>query len=256
MCEVIIAGGGKFGLKAIDFIKKNKFKTVLIDSNPNCFAAEFASKKFDNLEDFNLNLKDLKDGEIFFLNTDILIVLDLIEELDPKYIIPVVPIHLMASFITSFLFKFSISLTPNSKLTEEFLENVDPEILINQITKEGVAYLSYAKIDEICPDNCSGPISYCPNFKREKPQTITQYLKSYYGTSNLVRIKKEEIYEISIINESYQLMPGLGGLKGNDIQSILKFLQDNMDILSHQKFDMIIATTCNCHGVVNFYKNY
>ncbi len=256
MSEVIIAGGGRFGLKAIDFIKKSNFKTVLIDSNPNCFAAEFASKRFDTLEDFNLNLKDLKDGEIFFLNTDILNVLDLVEELNPKYIIPVVPIHLMASFITSFLLKFSISLTPNNSLTKNFVENIDPELILNQITEEGVVYLSYAKIDEICPDNCSGPISYCPNFKREKPQTITQYLKSDYGTSNSVNIRKEEISEITIINESYQLLPGLGGLKGNDIRDILKVLRDNMDFLSHQKFDMVIATTCNCHGVINFYKNY
>ena len=117
-------------------------------------------------------------------------------------------------------------------------------------------YLSYAKIDEICPDNCSGPISYCPNFKREKPQTITQYLKSYYGTSNSISIKKEEVSEVTIIIESYQLLPGLGGLKGNDIQNILKFLRDNMDFLSSRKFNMIIATTCNCHGVINFYKNY
>ena len=256
MCEVIIAGGGKFGLKAIDFIKENNFKTVLIDSNPNCFAAEFASKRFDTLEEFNLNLKDLKDGEIFFLNTDVMIVFDLIEELNPTYIIPVVPIHLMALFITSFLLKFSISLTPNNSLTKKFLEDIDPEILLNQISEEGVVYLSYAKIDEICPDNCSGPISYCPNFKREKPKTITQYLKSYYGTFNSINIRKEKISEITIINESYQLQPGLGGLKGNDIQNILKVLRDNMDLLSHQKFDMIIATTCNCHGVINFYKNY
>ncbi len=256
MSDVIIAGGGKFGLKAIDFIKKNNFKTVLIDSDPNCFAAEFASKRFDTLEDFNLHLKDLKDGEIYFLNTNVLIVLDLIEELNPKYIIPVVPVHLMASFITSFLLRSSIILTPNNNLTEDFLEHIDPELLLNQMNEEGVAYLSYAKIDEICPDNCSGPISYCPNFKREKPKTITQYLTSYYGTFNSVNIKKEEISEIIIINESYQLMPGLGGLKGNDIRDILKVLRDNMDFLSHQKFDMVIATTCNCHGVINFYKNY
>ena len=256
MCEVFIAGGGKFGLKAIDFIKENKFRTVLIDSDPNCFAAKFTSKKFDTLEDLNLHIKDLKDGEIYFLNTDVLIVLDLIEELNPKYIIPVVPIHLMASFITSFLLRSSIVLTPNNNLTEDFLEHIDPELLLNQMNEEGVGYLSYAKIDEICPDNCSGPISYCPNFKREKPQTITQYLKSYFGTSNSVNIRKEEISEIIIINESYQLMPGLGGLKGNDFQNILKVLRNNMDLLSHQKFDMIIATTCNCHGVINFYKNY
>lgn len=255
MSEVIIAGGGRFGLKAIDFIKKNNYKTVLIDSNPNCLAAEFASKRFDTLEDFSLNLKDLKEGEIFFLNTEILIVLDLIEELNPKYIIPVVPIHLMASLITSFLLKFSINLTPDNNLTKKFLENIDPELLLNQMTEKGILYLSYAKIDEICPDNCSGPISYCPNFKREKPVTITEYLKNYYGTINSVNIKKDKISKIVIINESYQLMPGLGGLKGEDIHNSLKILRENLEIMNKQEFNLIIATTCNCHGVINFYKN-
>ena len=123
------------------------------------------------------------------------------------------------------------------------------------MTEKGVVYLSYAKIDEICPDNCPGPISYCPTFQRKKPVTITEYLKNYYGTINSVNIKKDKITEIVIINESYQLMPGLGGLKGEDIQNSLKILRENLDILNKQEFNIIIATTCNCHGVINFYKS-
>jgi len=250
---VIIAGGGRFGLKAVEYIKKYNYPAVLIDNNPNCFAAKFATKKF---EEFNFNIKDLKDGEIFFLNQDIEVVIDLINKLVPEIIIPVAPIHLMASLLSSFLLKYSIRLIPDVDVTKIFSDNINPELLLNHISDLGAVYLSYAKIDELCPDNCSGPITYCPNFKREKPITITDYVKEYLETTNTVKVKNGNISEIVVVNESYQLMPGLGGLKGKDMQDTLNILQENISILSSQKFKISIATTCNCHGVINFYKNY
>lgn len=253
---IIIAGGGKFGLKALEFVNRNNFKTIIIDNNPNCYIAKFVTHKFDNIEDFNLKLNNLKDGDIFFLNQNIEIVYELIEKLDPKYVIPVIPIHLMASVLISFLLKFSIKLIPATNLTNKFSKNANPELLLNQNIENGVVYLSYAKLDEICPDNCSGPEEYCPNFKREKPITITRYLKDFYEVKNTVIIEKNKIPKFIIINESYQLMPGLGGLKGKDISKNIKILQKNLDILLNQRFNIIIATTCNCHGVINFYQNY
>jgi len=53
-----------------------------------------------------------------------------------------------------------------------------------------------------------------------------------------------------------QLQAGLGGLRGKDIREILERIKVNLKLLNTQKLNLTIATTCNCHGVINFYKNY
>ncbi|MFX1259948.1 MAG: hypothetical protein ACFFAN_19025 [Promethearchaeota archaeon] len=253
---ILIAGGGKFGKKALEFGKKKNYKIIIIDNNPNCYVAKFVNKKFDNLHDINSKLKEIEPGEICLLIQDAPFAYELIIKTNPAYIIPVVPIHLTASLITYFLsIKNEINLTSDAKSATKFVNYANREILLAYNINEGVAYLSYAKVDEICPDNCTGPFDYCPNFNREKPITITKYLKNYYNIANLIRIDEKIISKIIIINESYQLMPGLGGLRGKDINHILQILNEYLDVLSNQKFNIIIATTCNCHGVINFYKN-
>lgn len=257
MGSLIIAGGGKFGKKALEFAKKNNYKTFLIDNNPNCFCSNHATQKFKKLSDFYSKIEKMEGGEVFFLIHDISIIYELLVKFEPDYVIPVVPIHLFASIIKNFLIeKINLNLISDGDLTIKFVKNTNKELILSHSTELGVVYLSYAKIDEICPDNCFGPENYCPNFKRDKPNTITRYLKNYYEVDNNFRLKEDDILRIIMINESYQLMPGLGGLKGEDLNYILKRLNEKLDIISIQKFDLIIATTCNCHGVINFYRSF
>ena len=254
---LIIAGGGKFGKKALDYAKYNNYKTILIDNNPKCFCSPYATREFDNLGDFYLKIEEIKPGEVFFLIHEISIIYELVIKFKSDYVIPVIPIHLLALIIQILLReKTNINLTSDGDLTIKLVNNADKELLLTHSQEQGVAYLSYAKIDEICPDNCFGPEIYCPNFEREKPITITRYLKIYYEINNNFRLKEDDILRIIVINESYQLMPGLGGLKGEDLNFILKRLNEKLDIISIQKFNLIIATTCNCHGVINFYRNF
>lgn len=253
---LIIAGGGKFGKIALNFAIKNNYIAIIIDINPNCQVSKFSNKTFKDFKEFKSKIKELNNGDICFLNQDVSIILELIMYLKPEYVIPVVPIHLMASIINSFLINNNlISLIPNKNLTEDFINNANPNLILNSNLEQGIVYLSYAKINEICPDNCSGPLNYCPNFKRDKPMTITSYLRDYFNVLNIVNVELNEFYNIFIISESYQLMPGLGGLKGKDINFIFEKLNKNLNVLLNQKCNVIVATTCNCHGVINFYKN-
>jgi hypothetical protein len=74
---------------------------------------------------------------------------------------------------------------------------------------------------------------------------------------DIIRIEddeKNEILKVIIIIESKQLMPGLGGIVGNDITHVFKTLQNNFDLLLNKSYYVIIVTACNCHGVINFYK--
>lgn len=251
MNSLIIAGGGKFGKKAIAFAKKKDYKTILIDNNPHCFCASYATRIFKNFNDFNLEIEKIKPGQIFFLNYDVSVLFDIIFKINPEFIIPVIPIHLMANLIYKFL---KLNLLSDTNSTKEFVNNTKSELILNYNLEQGVVYLSYAKIDEICPDNCFGPLNYCPNFKRRKLVTITEYLKNYFKIVDHFIIRKNDKLKVIIIFESYQLTAGLGGIKGIDLLSSLNKLRKNLNELLNQEFKLIIATTCNCHGVINFYK--
>lgn len=251
---LIIVGGGKFGKIALDFAKKNNFTTLLIDNNPNCYCAKRVDKTLKNID--KLKLEKLSIGDTYFLNQDMEIIYDLLSMVNPEYIIPVVPIHLMANLVISLLNENAIKLSPNKDLTEYLATIGNQDLILSHNTEQGVIYLSHAKIDEICPDNCAGPLNYCPNFKRDKDTTITQYLKKFYNISEIFNLENNDTVNITIIIESQQLKAGLGGLKGRDINLILKELKNNIELFKTQKCNAIIATTCNCHGVINFYKNY
>ncbi|MFX1453659.1 MAG: hypothetical protein ACFFCM_22705, partial [Promethearchaeota archaeon] len=71
MNSLIIAGGGKFGKKALDYAIEKSYKTILIDNNPHCFCSSYATQKFTNLNNFNKKIESIKQGQIFFLNYDI-----------------------------------------------------------------------------------------------------------------------------------------------------------------------------------------
>jgi hypothetical protein len=250
---LIIVGGGKFGKKALDYAKYNKYTTILIDINPDCYCAKYTDFTLDNIDE--LAIQELTSGKSYFLNQDIEAIYNLPEMLNPEFIIPVVPVHLMANLIISLLNKNTIDISPNKELVNYLATNGDQDLILSHNSEQGVVYLSYARIDEVCPDNCAGPLIYCPNFKREKDITITQYLKDFFHSNEIVKIEKNDIINIFIIIESQQLIAGLGGLNGKDINFILKEVNNNIEIFNNQEFNITIATTCNCHGVVNFYKN-
>jgi len=251
---LIIVGGGKFGKKALDHAKKHKYTTILIDIDPDCYCAKDTDKTLNDISE--LSIRKLSPGKSYFLNQDIEIIYKLLPVLNPEYIIPVVPVHLMAQLVISLLSENKIKTSPNKGLSEHLNSKGNQELIISHNSEQGVVYLSHAKIDEICPDNCAGPLNYCPNFKRDKDITITQYLKDFYYTNEIFKIEKTEIVNITIIIESEQLEVGLGGLKGKEINLLLKELNNNIELLNTQKCTIIVATTCNCHGVVNFYGNY
>ena len=252
---ILIAGGGKFGEKAVLFARKKNFSAILIDKDSNCYASKFIDEKLDisNLQDLNIDYFKVK--KIYFLNADISVILELIEKFNPYYIIPVIPIHLLAEILKLYFIKNDIRLNSDDNSTENFFVKADKSIILNYIKEKAVIYLSYAKIDEICPDDCSGPLRFCPNFKREKPISISSYLKNYFEAKDVIKIKNSDFIKIIILAESYQLMPGLGGFKGKDIKTIIETLNKAINSLLNVRFKCIIATTCNCHGVINFFKN-
>ncbi|TFF93761.1 MAG: hypothetical protein EU543_02870 [Promethearchaeota archaeon] len=254
MKSLLIAGGGKFGKKAIDYAKKLKYRTILIDRDPNCYASNQIQKKYESLDNLTKDFKEFNEEKILFLNEDISIIYELIKNFHFEYIIPVVPIHLTSLIVKLCLNSLGVNLEPVSKRINYYIDKIEPELLLNYNKDAGLIYLSYAKIDEICPDDCPGPPNYCPNFKREKPITITNYVKKFFETQKMIEISKKKKFA-NFLLESYQLMAGLGGLKGNELKEVVEKIQKNKNSFISNKYEIRVATTCNCHGIISFLKS-
>ena len=67
----------------------------------------------------------------------------------------------------------------------------------------------------------------------------------------IFKIEKNQNTTFSIVLESQQIIPGLGGILGKNINQILHQLEMNLSEIKKQAHFMI-ATSCNCHGVIHF----
>ncbi len=253
---LLVVGGGKFGEIALKFAFKNGYRTIVIDEDENCLASKLVDIKCNSTKECVSFLGNSDNNFTLFFNKSIDIVKKLINLVSFEYIIPVVPLHLLAKLVSSEMKLNSINLKANKQLTQEFVDQVTESILLNYNINHGIVYLSYALENEICPDNCAGPPNYCPNFNREKPITITNYLRKVYGLKSYVSVNRNEQNSIYIILNSYQLMPGLGGLKGSEIYDIFNVLTEQMKNIQEKEYDIVVGTSCNCHGVLSFLKNY
>ncbi|MGV9202836.1 MAG: hypothetical protein ACOC44_02320 [Promethearchaeia archaeon] len=250
---ILIVGGGKFGKKAVEFAKNSKYNIIIIDKNPECYTKQFADIIIENNTELKQHINKLEEGKILFFQGDIIENISLLDLLNPKFVIPVVPIHFIAVLILHYLNRESIKVNRDKSKVRQIAPKIKPGILLDSVESKGVIYLSYAKKNETCPENCTAPRDFCPNFEREKPITITNYLKKFFKSENTFFFNKKA-KKIVFIIESEQLRGGLGGIPGSLIQFILKELKTNKVWMKENNFELIVATTCNCHGVVNFYR--
>lgn len=254
MKNLLIAGGGKFGKKAIEYANKLNYKTILIDKDPNCYASNLINKKYVDLMDLLRDFENFPAGEMIFFNADISTIYEILLNIEFDYIIPVIPIHLTALIVQLCFNSFKIKLEPNSNLVEIYEDIIKKELFLNSIEDSGLIYLSYAKQDEVCPDDCLGPPDDCPNFNRKKPITITRYLIKIFETSKTINISEKRKAGYFLI-KSYQLIPGLGGMKGSEICKIISKIIKNRELFKKYGYNIIVSTSCNCHGVITFLKN-
>lgn len=219
------------------------------------------------------------EAEAYFYKMDLDSIPFLLSLGIPEYIIPAVPCHAIAYMLSNLL---KLPLKPgkeenpeevleknqmeDSLVTELFIRSEDerlisffekleasiPEdVIAGSYPEYGMLFLSYAREGETCPDGCPGPRDRCPTFGRKKPETITEY------TRKLLQHLPGWVFE------SYQMKPGIGGLKGDEFKQnlleILEFLrvfkenssQKVSESLENRTF--FVATTCTCHGVLNLF---
>ena len=249
---ILIVGGGKFGIKAIEYSRENNETAIIIDKNPQCQAIKFVDKEFKNFDNFKRAIGDLNKYRTCFIQQNVEIINELFPLIKISHVIPVIPIHLMVYIITTFFSNYSINFIPEKEGFNKFVRMNNRDLILSSNIEKGIIYLSHAKQDEICPDDCFGPPNYCPHFKREKKITITHYLREFFDMDDYLKIEEDDELMINIILESYQLKAGLGGLLASEVINILAILKEKISIISQKTCKLIIGTTCNCHGVLNF----
>ena len=204
----IIVGGGKYGCIAVEYLRKNRRGFVLVDKDPNCLA----TKRFKLTPSIPIDT----EGE-HFLEGDIAQVLELIERLKPEYVFPTAPIHIAAE-----LAKRKFELAPWDEVIDCILANLPPSVVLR--SGSGNLIVSYNR-DNTCLERCEAP-EVCPVTRKRKPCTMDKLVKSAYPEG--------------ILLVSYQLAPGMGALKGNEL---LEFFTQ-----AEKKDKFVVATACGCHG--------
>ena len=204
----IIVGGGKYGCIAVEYLRRNRRGFVLVDKDPNCIA----TKRFKLTPSIPIGT----EGE-HFLEGDIAQVLELIERLKPEYVFPTAPIHIAAE-----LAKRKFELAPWDEVIDCILANLPPSVVLR--SGSGNLIVSYNR-DNTCLERCEAP-EVCPVTRKRKPCTMDKLVKSAYPEG--------------ILLVSYQLAPGMGALKGNEL---LEFFTQ-----AEKKDKFVVATACGCHG--------
>ncbi len=206
----LVIGGGKYGCKAVEYLRESNRDFVVVDVNPNCEVVKV----------FNLKKSDkIKSKGKYFIQGDLSKVLEVLEIVKPEFVFPTAPIHIAAE-----LARIKFNLKPWSEEVDRILTGLPMRVVVSCGT--GTITVSYNR-DSICLENCSSP-DVCPVTKLKKPCPMYELIRFAYPNA--------------FVLISQQLKPGLGAILGGDLIEFLKWAED--------KDRFVVATSCKCHGVI------
>jgi len=210
METVWVIGAGRFGLRAAKYLQKqhNGFQVVLVDQD---------QKKLDQARELGC-IKEHADG-IAYLNAH------LKSEKLPAWIVPALPVHLAWQWCRR-------QLEP-MLLTQIDIPGEIDGLLPNPMRgQQNDIYVSHA--DFICPENCSEPHDICTVTKQMRKQDMYKLLSK-------LRLNNFS----SLVIQSLQLGPGVGGYSPGDLFSLLGEIEKKI-----LKGPFLVSTACRCHGVI------
>lgn len=201
----LIVGGGKYGCYAVEYLRQQKKKFLVVDTDMNCLA----------VKRFKLKTSERLSSE-GFVNGGLPKVLELIDELKPEYVFPTAPVHIAAD-----LLKIKFELVPWTEAIDAILPKL-PEAVVLHVENERLI-ASFNK-GHNCVEKCSMP-EVCPSSGIRKPCTMTK----------LMRFASPEAF----ILVSYSVTPGMGALKGSELSDLLKWAK------AKEKFVVATACDCH-----------
>jgi len=233
---VFVMGGGKFGIRALRYLKAKGAKVLVADVNSNCIAS---SEVDVQAAGFSV-LDSLADGQAAFLVGDAVdLLLGLMETKVPDLVVTAIPSNAVAKVVEGWIAKRGIKLEVHRKGIPKVLENI-PKSLVSVVDEySGVIVVSYMPSHMRCRENCMPPKDVCASTGRPKLASMDKLLE--FAVYNNV--------DASAILMSRQLTGGLGAIDGKELHSLLKRLEN-----LNKPYTLAIGTACDCHGILNLAK--
>lgn len=209
--NVWVLGAGKFGLKAVERIKRMypEVNFTVIDQKKANAGSIISTHR---------GVYVRRDG-IEFLDKE------LVETNGPDWIIPAIPVHVASEWI-----KRRLSSSRDVQGID-LPERVAAALPNTQRGKQGELYSSLA--DFFCPDDCNEPYGFCTITKEKRPYRLYDLLSS-------IQI---EPYKTVVI-KSRQICAGVGGYRPADLIRTLKEVR-------RYNSPVLLCTSCKCHAVVS-----
>jgi hypothetical protein len=203
--KYIIAGYGRFGRLALARLKEAfpKAQALIIENDRDKLAGEFPSG----------TTVIQSDVVAFLLSSDL-----------PKpgdFILPMVPFHLAAAYITA-----RLPHTGETELPDELAHVTPNPIRIN------FSNLLASRADFLCPDDCAEGETCTVTGRINEPLYSILAAITAPGFSVLVQ-------------RSYQILPGVGGYPVRDLMKLLGRVTTGRHL---------VITSCKCHAVITAVK--
>jgi hypothetical protein len=96
--------------------------------------------------------------------------------------------------------------------------------------ENGDMYVSHANLR--CPEDCAEPWDICTITRAPRNQNMFDLLEN-------VRLPPFK----SLVIRSYQIMPGIGGYKPEQLSDLFSHLENIHG-------EILVSTACRCHGVI------
>ncbi len=172
-------------------------------------------ENLDRLKGDNFTLEHA-DGAVFLKQ-------QLTSDNAPDWIIPALPIHLAAEWC---LLRLGLDRYRRVELPAE-IESCVPNPLRGST---GDIFASHARF--ICPNNCPEPGNLCTATGKTRERNLFEILSD-------IRVSPFK----SLVIRSHQLGPGVGGYRPEQLFRLFEQVES-------AKSDVLVSTSCRCHGVI------
>ncbi len=207
--EIVILGAGRFGTLAAKRLtaRHPHAHIVLVDSDERRLQAASVPDSVEKIPGDALRfLENLAPLEIYG-------------------IVPAIPVHVAWRWLLGKLKTQGLAHPLPVPL------ELDRHVPHPMRTPTGTVYASYA--DFQCPDNCPEPAKLCTVTRKPRPGILHRVLRDVIvpGFQTLVL-------------QSHQWAPGVGGYAGHQLMEVLDRIQSAPGAF-------IVATSCSCHAVID-----
>ena len=230
--KILIIGGGQVGLRALQYSKNKNFAAIVIDENKDCLAS--SKVDFIETENFFKIIKDIGENQSALMVMKLKELISIVDTFAFDYIIPAIPIHILGQLTVNFFLNKNLQINPSIDLIEKIHQKLDPKIICNYNTNQGIIVASFMPLENKCAPNCMEYLK-CPITKIKKPKPLYDIFKDI----------SQGFFSYIMISE--QLVPNLGGFSALSMKNYLDFLYSVKD-------QFIIGTSCMCHGVLNAFE--